>query len=49
LALRDLKFQPRRPHFASIAGGPVTRYEIPNVGALNFVLEARSAEGSLAR
>jgi hypothetical protein len=25
--------------FAGIATGPVTRYELPNVGALNFVLE----------
>jgi hypothetical protein len=25
--------------FASIATGPVTRYELPNVGALNFVIE----------
>jgi hypothetical protein len=25
--------------FAPIAASPVTRYELPNVGALNFVLE----------
>lgn len=26
-------------HFAGIVRGQVTRYEMPNVGALNFVLE----------
>lgn len=26
-------------HFAGIAAGPVTRYEVPNVWALKFVLE----------
>ena len=28
-----------KAHFAGIAAGPVTRYEIPSLGALNFVLE----------
>lgn len=32
-------------HFAGIANGPVTRYEMPNVGALNFVLEGALAGG----
>src|SRR3954449_13325926 len=27
-----------KEHFAGIARGPVTRYELPNIGALNFVL-----------
>jgi hypothetical protein len=26
-------------HFAGVATGAVTRYEMPNVGALNFVLQ----------
>jgi hypothetical protein len=32
-------------HFAAIATGPVTRYELPNVGALNFVIEGALAGG----
>ena len=32
-------------HFAGITSGPVTRYEMPNVGALNFVLEGALAGG----
>jgi hypothetical protein len=32
-------------HFASIASGPVTRYELPKVGALNFVLEGALGGG----
>ncbi len=28
-----------KQHFKDIANGPVTRYEMPNVAALNFVLE----------
>lgn len=32
-------------HFAAIATGPVRRYEMPNVGALNFVLEDALAGG----
>ena len=31
--------------FAPIAAGPVTRYELPNVGALNFVLEGALGGG----
>ena len=27
-----------KAHFAEIAHGEVTRYELPNIGALNFVL-----------
>jgi hypothetical protein len=26
-------------HFAGVAAGKVTRYEIPTIGALNFILE----------
>ena len=32
-------------HFAKIATGPVQRYELPNIGALNFVLEGVLAGG----
>jgi hypothetical protein len=31
--------------FATIATGPVRRYELPNIGALNFVLEGALAGG----
>lgn len=27
-----------KAHFADIAGGKVERYELPNIGALNFVI-----------
>lgn len=27
-----------REHFVGIAGGEILRYELPNIGALNFVL-----------
>jgi hypothetical protein len=32
-------------HFSAIATGPVTRYEMPNVGALNFVIEGALSRG----
>jgi hypothetical protein len=32
-------------HLAKIATGPVLRYELPNIGALNFVLEGALAGG----
>jgi hypothetical protein len=32
-------------HFAKIAAGPVRRYELPNVAALNFVIEGALAGG----
>jgi hypothetical protein len=28
-----------RAHFAGIVQGDVTRYELPNIGALNFVMQ----------
>ena len=34
-----------RAHFAAIVGGAVTRYELPGLGALNFVLERALAGG----
>jgi hypothetical protein len=35
-------------HFSAIAKGPVIRYELPNVGALNFVIE-RALGGGVTR
>jgi hypothetical protein len=32
-------------HFAGIAKGPIRRYELPNVGALNFVIEGALGGG----
>jgi hypothetical protein len=32
-------------HFAAIATGPITRYELANVGALNFVIEGALGGG----
>lgn len=32
-------------HFAGIAKGPVRRYELPGIGALNFVLEGALGGG----
>jgi hypothetical protein len=32
-------------HFAGIATGPIRRYELPNVSALNFVIEGALAGG----
>ncbi len=37
-----------KAHFADIAGGEVTRYELPNIAALNFVLE-QSLGGGVTR
>lgn len=38
LLLRHLTAERVREHFAGICFGPVERYELPNLGALNFVL-----------
>lgn len=32
-------------HFAGIATGPIRRYELPNLGALNFVIEGALGGG----
>jgi hypothetical protein len=32
-------------HFAGIATGPIRRYELPNVGALNFVIQGALGGG----
>lgn len=37
-----------RAHFGSLVKGPITRYEMPNVDALNFVLE-NSLGGGVTR
>ena len=37
-----------KAHFAEIAQGDVTRYELPRLGALNFVLE-RALGGGVTR
>lgn len=34
-----------RAHFATVVQGEVTRYELPDLGALNFVLERALAGG----
>ena len=34
-----------RAHFAGAVGGEVTRYELPGLGALNFVMERALAGG----
>ncbi|NPV92970.1 MAG: hypothetical protein HPY50_19560 [Firmicutes bacterium] len=34
-----------REHFAEAVTGAITRYELPNLGALNFVLEGALAGG----
>ncbi len=34
-----------RAHFAPIAGGAVQRYELPGLGALNFVLHGALSSG----
>ena len=39
----------RQAHFAGIVRGEVTRYELPKIGALNFVLTKRSAAASRDR
>ncbi len=37
-----------KAHFAGIVGGQVTRYELPNIAALNFVME-QSLGGGVTR
>ncbi|MDT8435542.1 MAG: hypothetical protein RRA92_02185 [Gemmatimonadota bacterium] len=35
---RELTVERVREHFAGVCRGPVVRYELPNLGALNFLL-----------
>jgi hypothetical protein len=37
-----------KAHFADIVGGPVERYELPGIGALNFVMHAGRRRDALA-
>jgi hypothetical protein len=37
--LREVTSDKVRQHFGSLVEGTVTRYELPNLGAINFVME----------
>ena len=37
--LREVTAERVKNYFSDLVRGPVTRYELPNLGALNFVLE----------
>lgn len=39
LLVREVTAQRVKEHFAGIAQGEVVRYELPNIGALNFVMK----------
>jgi len=45
LLLRYVTAERVREHFAGIVRGDVTRYELPRLGALNFVLEGALGGG----
>lgn len=40
ILVKQVTAQRVRQHFAGLCRGEVRRYELPNLGALNFVLEA---------
>lgn len=42
---RQVTAERLREHFAETVQGSITRYELPNLGALNFVLEGALAGG----
>ncbi len=46
LLVRHVTAERVRAHFAGIVRGGVTRYELPRVGALRFVLEGASVAAS---
>jgi hypothetical protein len=47
--LREVTVERVRSHFAGLVRGQVERYELPNLGALNFVLrEALDGGGTLS-
>ncbi len=49
LIVREITAERVRNHFAGIVRGSVERYELPNLGALNFVLhEALGGGGTLS-
>lgn len=37
--VREVTAERVKDHFGSLVAGPVTRYELPNLAALNFVME----------
>lgn len=45
LLARHLTAERVRAHFAGVVRGEVTRYELPRLGALNFVLEGALGGG----
>jgi hypothetical protein len=48
LLVRHVTAERVRAHFAGVVSGAVTRYELPRLGALNFVLE-RALGGGVTR
>ena len=42
---RELTVERVKAHFGAVVTGPVTRYELPALGALNFVMEGALAGG----
>lgn len=46
--LRELTAARVKTHFGALCRGPVERYELPNLGALNFVLHDALDGGGLA-
>ena len=44
LLMREVTAERVKRHFGALVEGPVTRYEMPNLGALNFVME-RALDG----
>ena len=45
---RELSAERVRAHLAHLVRGPVTRYELPGIGAFNFVLEQALGGGGMA-
>jgi hypothetical protein len=43
--LREVTAERVRDHFGSLVKGPVERFELPNLGALNFLLHGALAGG----
>ena len=45
---RELSAERVRAHLAHLVHGPVTRYDLPGIGAFNFVLEQALGGGGMA-
>lgn len=45
LLVADVTAERVKAHFGAQVTGPVTRYEVPSIGALNFVMEGALAGG----